>query len=86
MVCVVAVMHRERLQSAGAPVSHVLSFQADAQEGFHDQPIEPPPRPGVPGPPAAAGMRRDAIDIRRDHVRLHFIDRGIGGVPAWSRG
>ena len=39
------------------------------------QAVHPAGRAGVPGPAAAAGVRRDRIDVGGDHVRLDLVDR-----------
>ncbi len=46
---------------------------AQAEQPFDARTIQPARRAGVPGPSAPADMRRDGIDVGRDHVRLDPI-------------
>jgi hypothetical protein len=59
---------------------------AQSQKRF-DQPVHPAGRAGVPRPSAAAGVRRERIDVGRDNVRFHFVSRNRLGRPfAWFTG
>src|SRR5690606_33824141 len=56
------------------------AFSLYAQDAFDTRAIHPGGRPRVPGPPTAADMWRDRIDIRRDDVRLNFIALDVFGT------
>jgi len=51
------------------------------EERFRDEPVHPTGGAGVPGPPAAANVGRDGVDVGRHHVRLDAITgERLGGV------
>ena len=47
--------------------------QTETKDRFQTDSVQPGGRTCIPGPAAAAGMRRGAIDIRTDHVRLDLV-------------
>src|SRR5215470_8088905 len=51
--------------------------QSEPQDRFNCNSVEPTRRAGVPRPTAAACVRRCAVHIRADHVRLNFVMLGI---------
>ena len=55
-------------------------WRFEAQQRFDDQPVQPARRSGVPGPAAAARVRRNRVDIRGDDIRLGLVggDRFLG--------
>src|SRR5215510_7354463 len=48
-------------------------LQSQPQNRFNGDSVEPTRRTGVPGPAAAARVRRRAIHIGSDHIRLNFV-------------
>ena len=51
----------------------MISLQVHTEQRFDEQAIHPAGRTGVPSPAAPAGVGRDGVDIRRDHIRLHLV-------------
>src|SRR5690348_9709067 len=51
--------------------------QPDAEHPFDDRAVQPAGRTGVPGPAAAADVRRDRIDIRAFDVGFDLVARGL---------
>ena len=54
----------------------------NAEKRFGKEPVHPAGRARVPGPTSATDVRRDRVDVGRDDVRLHFVDRDLGGGRA----
>ena len=71
----IPVMHLEAAPSGGKARLEVqlVHLQPEPEQRFGDQAVHPPRRTGVPGPPAAADMRRQGVNVGRHDVRLHLI-------------
>src|SRR5262249_44156007 len=55
-----------------------IAPDADADDRLDGPAVQPAGRARVPGPAAAAGMRRGAIDVGTDDVRLDLVLRDLG--------
>ena len=75
----VAVVHLKALPVRGKTgrKPQFIDFKTQPQKRFHDQPVHPGGRSRVPGPAAAAGMRRYRIDIGRNDVGFHLVGGGL---------
>src|SRR6185312_15704344 len=63
-----------------------VAAQAEAENRLQRGAIKPGGRAGVPGPAAAADVRRHRIDVRADHVRFHLVARDrLGAVAVMDR-
>src|SRR6185369_17985120 len=49
-----------------------VSSKTKAEDRFQSDAVQPSRRSRVPGPSAAASVRRSAVDIRRNDVRFHL--------------
>ena len=54
-----------------------LPHSADSQDGFESHAIHPAGGTTVPRPTAVPNVRRRAVDIRRDDIRLHRVPRDL---------
>ena len=77
----IAVVHLEPLPIRGEAgrKTQFVHFKPEPQERFDDQPVHPGGRARVPGPAAAAGMRRHRIDVGGNDVGFHFVGGGLLG-------
>ena len=64
--------------------SQPAALEPESQQRLQDQAIHPAGRARVPGPAAAAGVRRDGVDVGGDDVRLDLVGRDR--LPRISRG
>src|SRR6185437_719227 len=63
-----------------------IAPQPEPEHGLQRGAVQPRSRAGVPGPAAAADVRRHRIDVRADHVRFHLVARDrLGAVAVMDR-
>ena len=55
-----------------------VAFHAETEDRFQCDAVQPTRRAGVPRPAAATGVRRSAIHIGADHVRLDLVVLHLG--------
>ena len=84
----VAVVHGEPLplRRQARRNAQPVHLKAEPQQRLQHQPVHPGSRARVPGPAAAAGMRRHRIDVCSRNVGLHHVHGGfLGSSPVVHR-